>query len=189
VNSQAPGFFRTTYTGVNGVHHLEMCLNLKSDWVQGEEPTVLQKDGTEIPAITGLGAFFVPYVEIFETETLFGLTEIYAVDAETKERKFVFAYNLDLAGTGASVSVPFSQGTMTFKTTKGGIIRLTEMEGVFPVNQKFRAPYTGIADLLALSNHMVSSSCVIYGRDNSYAFAPIATTVKTSDPLRERGGL
>lgn len=188
-NSLAEGFIRQTYSGLSGIHHAVIPVNYAGVPVQGVEPDIVQKDGTEIPAITGFATFLTPYREIFETETLFGLAEAYAVDPDTEERNFLYSWNVAANGTSDNDSVELGIATMTFKTAKGGIIRLTAMESVFPVNQKFNAPYTGIADLLALSNYMVSNASIVIGRDNAYAFTPIATTVKTSDALRKRVGL
>ena len=188
-NSLSPGFARISYTGPTGLHHAIVPINLKDGWVQGEEPTIFQKDGTEVPAVTGIGTYITAYAGIFDDGTDFGLVEIYAVDDETEERTFIFAFNSTESGSNVLGAVQYALSTMSFKTTKGGLIRQSAMECVFPVNQKFYAPYTGIADLLAFANYVVSANSIVFGRDGSYAFAPIATTIKTSDALRERAGL
>ena len=185
-NSIAPGFARVTYTGVTTFHHAMFPINITADPVQGVEPTLIQRDATEIPAVTGIGDFMEVYRGLFDTDVLFGLCEIYAVEPDTGERTFLYAFDLGAAGTNVLPPVEFGQGTLTFKTTKGGTMRITVMESVFPVNQKLRAPYTGHADLIAFSNFVTGNQCVVWGRDNAYAFAPISITVKTSDVLLAR---
>jgi len=188
-NSLGNGFSRQTYQGVSGVHHAIFPLSLVAGWTAGSEPTLNNKGGSTQLAVTALTDFLTIWKALLGDDTVIGLNEIYAVDADTGEQSFVYGFNAGMVGSSAGDTVALSQITFSFKTQIGGLLKLVQMDSTFPVNQKHFAPFAAGAAVDDLVDYMVSDDAVIVGRDNEFAFAPIAFTVKTSDALREREGL
>lgn len=183
------GFIRQTYKGDSGVHHSIFPINFSGTPTPGTEPILSQKDGTTVSAITGYADFLSHWLKAFDADTLFGLAEAYAVDPETGEGTFIFGWDVADNGAAAGSSVTLAQATFTYKTIGGGLVKLVAMEGIFGVNQKLVAPFAVDSVAAELAAYMSSGDAIIIGRDNTYAFAPISLTVKTSDALRKRVGL
>jgi len=188
-NSLSEGFIRQTYIGLSGVHHAVFPINFDGTPVAGVEPSFTQKDGGTIAAEAGYAALLSVYLDMFDGDTLFGLVEVYAVDADTEERTFIYGWDANTLGTNANPSRALSMDTLTFKTIGGGVLRVTAMEGIYNANTKLRPPFVDGEPVDALADYVISDDSILIGRDNTYAFAPISLTVKTSDALRKRMGL
>jgi len=178
------GFARTTYVSLQGVHHNEINITFAAPPVSGVEPSLLKKDGTDATATTAIAPYFDEYVKFFDDDTNFGLVEFYKVDPDTGERTFIWGYNVNMQGAAVTSNVPLGMLTMTWKSTKGGTIRVVMMEGVTLVNQKLAPPYIAATPFADLSDYVVSGDSILVGRDDAFAFAAISAKSKTSDVLR-----
>jgi len=185
-NSQSEGFVRFTYVSTQGVHHGEININFSGVPDQGTEPTLVKKDTTTASATTALAGFFDEYVKFFDEDTNFGNVEIYAVNPDTEERSFIWSYNLNMQGAAVSSNVPLGMLTMTWRTGKGGILRVVMMEGVTIVNQNLAPPYIVDTPFSDLDLYMRSGDAVAIGRDDAYAFSAMSAKSKTSDVLRSK---
>lgn len=188
-NSLSEGFARITYTGLSGIHHQMLPVNFSGTPVAGVEPTFTTKIAGTVAAETAISDWLDVFRAAFNTATLFGLVEIYAVNPTTEERTFIYGFDASRAGSSGDPSVQYSMGTMTFKTIGGGLLKIVAMEPVLGVNTKLYPPFFlgGILD--DIQAFVVDGDSFIIGRDDDYSFAPISWTTKTSDALRKRVGL
>ena len=186
--SLAPGFARITYSGTLFPHHMTIPVNYSGTPTPGSEPTLVLKDSTTASgsdALYGLISVILPF---FDDATHFGLAEFHAVDADTGEDSFLWAYNIGLTGTGSGANVATGQTIVTFKTSIGSLYRLYMMEGLNAPNQHVLPPF-GDAILDDLAAFVVGDTSPIYGRKNAYPFVPVSYITKSNDKLRKQQGL
>jgi len=188
-NSLSEGFARITYTGLSGIHHQMLPVNFSGTPVAGTEPTFTTKSAGTVAAEAAIGDWLDVYRAAFNTATLFGLVEIYAVNPTTEERTFIYGFDASRAGASADPSIRYSMGTMTFKTIGGGLLKIVTMEAVLGVNTKIYPPFVAAGILDNIQAFVVDNDSFIIGRDDDYAFSPLSWTSKTSDALRKRVGL
>lgn len=188
-NSLGEGFVRLTYTGSSGIHHAVIPVNFEGTPVAGVEPTFTQKGAGTIEAEQAVADLMAVVTPFYDDTTLFGLAEVYSVNPATEERTFIYGWNVGLTGDGTLVEVPLTMATMSFKTVAGGVYKFVMMEQGFGANQKRYPPFDDSPAREALAAYIVGSTSWIVGRDNTYPFAPLSFTVKTSDALRKRVGL
>lgn len=188
VNSLSEGFIRLTYTGVTKPHHIIIPVNFEGTPTPGTNPDLTRKDGGIIDAEAGLDAFIDVYGNFFNTGVLFGLAEAYTVNAMTEERTFIYAWNANRHGDDGNPSQANVRATMTFKTLAGGRLNVTFMEPVVHYDVLEFPPYAALSRELLMSDYIVSNSSIVIGRDNTYAFTPIAYKGKVDDVLRKRAG-
>lgn len=188
-NSLGEGFVRITYTGETVVHHQMLPVNFDGDPVQGSEPDFTTKSGGSVGAIAAVSNFLAVWQPFFENTTIFGLTEVYAVDPDTEERSFIYGFDAGGIGVSGGGNVPLSMAVFTLKTSKGGVLKLYAMEGVLVPNNKLLPPYTPSGNEDDLFSFLCGASGWVVGRDDAYPFAPISITTKYSDALRESAGL
>jgi hypothetical protein len=189
MNSLAEGFARGTYNGSRAPHHLLLPLNYDGVQTPGVAPTVITKGGDSISAVVGFEAFLDVFRPHFNTARLFGLVEFYAVDPDTEERTFLYGYNSGTTGTSSDPDIALAMATLTLKTTAGGVLRITAMESISAVNLKIFPPFTDSGYIDDLADYLTGDDGIAVGRDNTYPFAPISFTTKTSDALRKQAGL
>src|SRR5258707_1782672 len=101
----APGFTRITYTGIGGIHHAIVPVNMDPDATPGLEPDFTLKDASLSPAGTAIEAYVDAWAELISSAQNIGLAEVYAVDSVTGEGTFVWGFNLGRAGANASPSL------------------------------------------------------------------------------------
>lgn len=187
--SLSPSFVRITYTGLLGVHHAIVPINIEDGWVAGVEPNLLTKDGSSVGAIEGVTGYVDAWKNGLAGSQLVGLAEVYAVDADTGEGTFVYGFDLATSGVGGGDGIRLAMATLSLKLINGRTAKITWMDSDFAVNVKVFPPYGGVSPVALMSAYAVSDASIIYGRGNSYPFAPISLTSKTSDASRTRAGL
>jgi len=185
----APGFFRTTYTGVGGIHHALVPVNLDPASVAGLEPDLIPKSGTPVGAVAAISSYINAWGGLLANTQNIGLVEIYKVNASTGEGTFLYGFDYGGAGAGSAPAIPLAMLTFTFKLVNGKVFRATVMEGIIAVNEKVFPPYSSPSAPHTFQEYVCGDDSVVYGRGNSYPFAPISITTKTSDSLRTREGL
>lgn len=183
INSLSEGFARITYAGGSVIHHQVLPINFSGVPEAGVEPNLTTKVGGTVGAIAGLGAYIDAVKAVFADDTIFGLCEIYAVDADDNERHFMYAFDLAEVGTGVGEIQLYKMLTMTWKTKVGGLLKLTFMEHRLANVSKTRSPYEALSDYALINTYMLSDDCIVIGRDNNYAFAPISASNRYSDAL------
>ena len=188
-NSLSEGFARVTYSGLNPPHHAMLPINFDGTPTPGVEPSLTQKDGTNIAASVGILAYLDVFQAMFNNDTLFGLVELYQVDPDTEERTFIYGFDAGVTGSSGAENVEFAALTLSFKTVFGGVLKVVAMEGVSVPNFKITAPFPSGSNLKAWSDYVVSDDSIIIGRDNAVPFAPIAASCKYNDALRAKAGL
>jgi hypothetical protein len=183
----APGYGKLTYSGTLFPHHLIMPINFDGTPTPGVEPDIVLKDASTISFSSAFAGFLTEFRPFFGSATNFGLVEVHAVDATTGEDTFIWGYNANVTGTGTGTNTPLSQLVQTFKLIGGGVYKLFAMEGLITVNNKTFPPYGGVPE--SMSDFITGAGSPVYGRDNTYPFAPISMTTKTNDALRKQHGL
>lgn len=188
-NSLSEGFIRQTYAWGNSVHHAIFPINFAGTPTPGSSPTLTTKSGGTVSFEDGLADLLAVYKRFFNATTIFGLAEIYAVNPTTQERTFIYGLNAALTGSDPSANVHLGMATMSFKTIAGGLLKMTFMEGVLPVNTAGRPPWVVDSREDAITDYLCGDDGIVVGRDDSYPFSSIAIHIKTSDALRKREGL
>lgn len=98
--------------------------------------------------------------------------ELWVCEADSFASDYVSSYDIALPGTSGGVYTPAGQWIYTFRTTEGGVMKVSIMEAVVTPGVSLTAPYTGSS--LALANFVIDSNAPWLGRDTSYPFANIA---------------
>jgi len=185
----SPGFARITYTGVTGIHHSMIPVNLQTGWVAGTEPNLIKKDATPDLA----GTLISDYVDVWRglllTSQNIGLCEVYAVNSVTGEGTFVWGFDLARAGALVGTAAPYRLMLMTWKLTNGRTGRTYILENSYAVDGVAYPPYGVGSPEEDLAAYLCGDDSIFYGRGNAYPFAPISYHTKTFDPLRSRAGL
>lgn len=187
--SLAPGFVRITYTGAGGLHHKILPVNLIDGWVAGTEPQFQQKDGTPVDATSGITDYVNAWRTLMAASQNIGLAEVYAVDADTGEGTFVWGFSLSTVGVQALSSIAKVGLQITFKLVGGGTYRDLTMEGPYAQDLNLRPPFIVDDPDDVLATYVTGDSSIVYGRDNTYPFAPLRFITKEYDALRKRTGL
>jgi hypothetical protein len=188
-NSLSEGFVRITYTGTAAPHHQIIPINFDGTPTPGTEPSFTTKGaGTKLASV-GIGEYLDAYLTYFNDDSQFGLVEVYAVDADTEERTFIWGMDANTTGTSPNARVPLEMVTLSFKTIGGGSLRIVGMETIVGVNTVLSTPFPDGSPAQIMSDYVTSSDSIVIGRDNTYAFAPLRQKSKTSDVLRKRAGL
>lgn len=187
--SLAPGFIRITYTGITGVHHSVVPVNLDPASTAGLEPDLITKDLTAVPAETAINAYVTQWRKALMATQAIGLCEVYAVDDVTGEGTFIYGFNLATAGAIGGTGAALRGVSLTWKLTNGKTGRTVILENNYPVDQQVLPPYGVGSPEEAISDFMISGESIFYGRGNAYPFAPIRLVTKTYDALRSRAGL
>jgi hypothetical protein len=185
----SPGFARTTYTGLSGVHHLILPINIDPAAVAGTQPDVTLKNGTTTPVEAVLNDFWEVAAEIMADDQHIGLCEVYKVNATTGEGTFLWGFDLDMVGASGGAGVEMGMMTLSFKLINGRTYKFVLLDTPAVPNQKVYPPFASGGSIEAMAAYAVAATSPIYGRGNAYPFAPIAWTTKTSDALRSREGL
>lgn len=188
-NSLAEGFVRITYSNPWGSHHQILPVNFVGTPTAGVMPSFTTKDDGTVTMLDGMADYLAEFRKWFNDDTVIGLVEAYAVNPTTEERTFIWGYDAGLFGADGGANVQYGMCTLSFKTIAGGVLKLVFMESVKPVNTKVFAPFTVDSVQEDMAAFITGDESFIIGRDNAYAFAAIAQTVKTSDALRKRAGL
>ena len=128
---------------------------------------------------------------LHDDETTFERVELWHYPVEQSfESNFVSTYQPTVdTGTSTFPAVAASQQILTFRTTEGGIMKVSVMEGV--VGPGRRTTYAAaITEVKALFDFVLSGGsgyeAVFLGRDTSYPFAPIAFFPGQNEALFKR---
>lgn len=186
--SLAPGFARVTYSGVRFPHHMTIPVKYSGTPVPGTEPTLANKGGSTTAGLAAMLTFFTTLQPLFKTTVKFGLVEFHTIDPTTGLDTFIWAGDINLAGTDTGTQQAMEQSVFTFKTVGGTLYRLYLMETNENPNLKIYPPFTSAIDN-DIVDYVTGAASVIYGRGNFFPFAVISKVTKTNDKLRKQAGL
>lgn len=184
----APGFIRLTYSGTRLPHHQIIPINFAATPTPGVSPEILTSDGTAIDwEVATLNYVDNVLAEQFDSTTNFGAGDIYAVDAVTGERTFIYTASFPEVGTNAAPNVPFSEGVWVFKSAVGKPVKVYTMESVYAPGSRNvgSVPADGRQIMV---DYILSDENIFYGRTNAYPLAFMTFTSKINDVLRRNGG-
>jgi len=183
----APGFLRITYSGAILPHHMVIPVLPDVPPVPGAEPSFNTSSDSSKSMTDALGDIMDALEGSFADSTTFGLAEFYAVDPTSGVREFVYAIDINRAGTSTDPQIALVRATMQFKTSAGYPLKITMMEGVYEPNARNvgRVP---VGPRQVLKEYVLSGDNVWYGRHNAYPLAFVSFTSKTDDKLRKLGG-
>jgi hypothetical protein len=185
----APAFVDISYTGLSGLHHKQIPVNIVSGWTAGTEPQFTTKGGTTGDAGDLIDNLVDVWRGLLAESQNIGLAQVIAVNSTTGEGTFVWGYNVGQVGAHGGDGVELGMATLSLKLVNGRIGRDVTMEGWFGVNSKLFPPFVPASELALWSGYLTSDASIFYGRGNAYPFAPISLTTKSSDALRVREGL
>lgn len=183
----SPGFVKWNYSGT-GLPHFEIIpINFASPPTPGVLPDLLTSSGATKGFDVFMGEWYNAISDSYAPDTLFGIAEIYKVDATTGIRTFLYALDSDSPGTSSDPQQALVMATWSFKTIGGGILKVTAMEGVYAENARNvgRVPPGPRQTVI---DYIVSGDNCFYGRDNSYPLAFKTFTSKINDKLRKAEG-
>lgn len=184
----APGFIRVTYSGTRLPHHQVIPINFAGTPTPGVSPEILPTSGSAIDWQVALLDFIDnTMAEQFASTTNFGIADIYAVNATTGVRQFIYTMTLDEIGTNVAVNVPFSEGVFVFKSSVGKPIKVYVMEAVYGPGSRNVGSVPADARQIMV-DYITGPTNIFYGRTNAYPLAFATFTSKTNDVLRRNGG-
>jgi len=184
----APGFVRLRYSGVTQPHNMAIPVKFASTPTPGVEPTLLSADDTEILFSTAIAQVVgVALSGSFAPATAFAFADIYAVDAVTGIRTFIYSKFLGAVGASTDPNVALVEGIFVFKTTVGKPLKVYIMEGVYNPDERSigTVPADGRQDLV---DYIVSGDNIFYGRTDAWPLVFVSFTSKVNDALRRREG-
>lgn len=111
--------------------------------------------------------------------------ELWEIDPLSFDGHFVSTLAQGVAGTSGSATVAAGQAIMTFRTTGGGVMKLSFMETVHIVGSKDTPPYAN-APYEAIANFIIGGGNGFLGRDTSGPFASIALFPGQNEALFKR---
>lgn len=189
INSLYPGFVVIYYTANNHSHKMTLPVVPQTiPMVPGTNPNLMLNDGTTALWTTAVGAFVDHLLPLYPNTCSFNRAEIYGLSSYTGDPFYVSGSSLvGDVGTAAVGLVAYSQAVFSFRTNQGGILKLYLMEQTLAPNQIMPAPaFGGVADVVAIVNHVVGIDNFIMGRDGGEPMTCIRVTTKTNDALRKR---
>lgn len=184
----APGFIRLTYAGTRNPHHQVIPINFADEPTPGVSPTLLPTGGVPVDWETALNQYIATaLVTNLATGVKVGAADIYAVDATTGVRTFIYASNSGDLGENVNLEQPFTEAVWVFKSTVGKPVKVYIMESVYAADQRNvgSVPADARQDML---DYVLSPDNIFYGRTNAYPLAFLSFTTKINDVLRRNGG-
>lgn len=185
-NSLYPGFLKLYYTTVYGAHIATLPVDPRLDsgvWKLADRTETLY---TIAAAMT---TFLNAFKQCFHTGVVFDYVETWSKASATADPVYRQTDNLNVAGTNAGASVQACQMTWSFRTSAGGNGKLVALDVSSGANLRLIPPSYGFAAFLAVANYLLSSACVIMGRDTSYPVSVPKVLTKTNDALRKKYNL
>lgn len=184
----APGFIRFAYEGTRIPHHQVIPIKFATPPTPGVEPQLERSGGTPVDFSIGfLGYLTNAFRPQLPTTMSIGTADVYAVDAITGVRQFIYTINAGVLGTSVETQVPFTQAVWVFKSTVGKPIKVYVMESVYApdVRNVGVVPADARQDMI---DYVLSADNIIHGQTDAFPLAFMTFTTKINDVLRRNGG-
>ena len=185
VNDLAPGYIKVFYNAASRPHIATLPVIWDGDPDVGVEPSVIQNNTLSALVSVAVDEYCDAIRTIFHSTVTWTGYECYkkAVGADPT---FVFADDLALAGSSASVVNTDSQATLVFRTTEGGLMKIYLMEHSAANNARIPLKSTAPAPWNTMFTYFTGALGFVVGRDGGRAIAGTYVTTKTNDALRKR---
>jgi hypothetical protein len=185
-NDLAPGWVQLNYVSNGHLHKAILPTSFSLTPTSGVEPTLNTRNGTGTLAGTCVTAYVGKLLAFFNTADLFTSYEVYHKPTPSSPPAFIWADNLNTAGTASTADTPANEGVFTFKTTTAGGLRLYLMENILGTNHKTPLPGTAGSPGALLTDYILGPSDWIIGRNNQFPMAGLWLTTKLNDSLRRK---
>ena len=148
-------------------------------------PNIINTGSNIVTAGTGVNAYVTALKAFLHTSSSYTGWEAW-IKEPGEDATFLYGEDISIVGTSASAIVPYSQITVTFRSTAGGIGKCVIMEGTQAVNQRIPARITAAAPVGALVTFLLGDTNPRRTRDNGIYTSGIFYTTKTNDALRKK---
>lgn len=189
VNSLYPAFVRFYYavSGRQHVHQVPVGFSPGSV-TPGADPTTvaLISPGGAVTFDDFCATYVAWIAALYNTAaTSFSRAELWEVASPGADPTFVSVEYLGTTGSSASAVNPYSQLTISFRTSAGGILKIVLLDQVQAANVRDDFPVANVA-VGAIASYILSTASPIIGRDNGRPVAGIRFLTKTNDVIRKR---
>lgn len=166
-------FYQTTYGTVPLDHMQELNFDVASPPTPGDifANIICNLTGGGTANMAAVTASWVSILDnLFHTASAFDHAEIWKYEAGTFEASFVSTYTVGTNGLSSSATPPAGQAIYTFRTTEGGIMKVSLMEASIP--QDFPKAYAALsADEKAVVDAVTDGTFPWLARDTSRPFS------------------
>lgn len=169
-------FYSVTVGTVALTHKHQVNLDLVTDPGPGEEFDQYEaatNGAFPVQLDTGVDAYVTLLRAFWSGGCTIQYAELWKYTPDTFDASFHSVYDISLAGTSVVSNLAAAELIGVFRTSEGGVMKLT-FEDVFePQGNVIKAPYTGKGYLLDMANWVTSSDGFLLGRDTSKIFADV----------------
>lgn len=165
--------YDSTPTGFSTLAHvLQLNVALQSDPAPGTAfdsiTAITSGAGTRALdlAVDDLVSLIQPF---YHTSSNISTAELWKYEPNSFEASFVSSYDISVNGTSGVVGRAASQVIFTFRSTEGGIMKMSFAETGFAAGSTDFPPFAQ-ASWTALANHIIGTTNVWLARDTSYPF-------------------
>lgn len=188
VNFPGPAVADITYSYSGITHHQQLNFTYPGELTAGmdlADVDVTTRSGSYVPVLTAVTAWITLIKSLYNTGVKFDSVTVWKYTAGTYDRLFINSAVLDIDGTSASAAQLAAQYIYTFRTTLGGVMKLSFMETVAaPGASASRAAATG--NVLAIFQFVEGLTNWVVARDNGFPIAGIASHPGQNEALFKR---
>lgn len=176
------------YEGTRNPHHQIIKIKFSGTPVPGEDPLLETKGGGTMLFSEAIAAWqAVGWGANMATGVRAGASDIYAVDATTGVRTFIYTVGSIVEGDNINPTIPFTEAVWVFKTTAGKPLKVYLMESVYDADQRNvgSVPADARQEII---DYILSDDNIFYGQTDAWPLAFQTFTTKINDVLRRNGG-
>jgi len=170
-------FYTTNEPAIIAAHQLRLSCNMSIEGLPGEpfsDWIPIQKNGSAVTTLAGhVDALVTAIRAAFHTSADFERAELWEYAPGTFDAVFRSAYDVNVAGSSATVTANFAQTIWTFRTTGGGIAKLDLRGTIYPASARASFP-TSNATADAIHAYMLAPERIWIGRDGGYVLAGVS---------------
>lgn len=164
--SQPAGFQEITHRHTFDVN----VESIPEPGVPFDEIIVTRASGATTDLETVINEYVALLLPLFANTQTITLAELWYIPEGTTNAQFISAMPIAEVGTSGNDENPAYQGTLTFRSVGGGVMRLQYME--LPLASNLREPYpTGNAVLNNIFAYVIGLQSPFLARDNTRPFA------------------
>jgi hypothetical protein len=186
INYPGPYEVRIFYTVTSFVHVQKLNVRLETDPTPGDDFSTinaLRRDDAPYALDSEVDDWVVLMKAIYNTvSTTIDYAELWKYTPGTFDASFVSTYPIAVAGTSGTTTNAAGQYIITFRTTEGGIMKLSFMESIMALAARDTLPL-GNAGADAIADAVVAGTSPWLARDTSYPFSCIAAYAGQNEAL------
>lgn len=184
-NSLAPSFVKVFYSVGARNHIATLPCRIDGTPTPGVEPEFIQNNGLLTPAATAVDEYCDAIRVIFHNTAIWTGFEVWAYDG-SEDPIFIYADDLNLAGTNATTPNVDGMATLTFRTSNGGIGKIVLMEHSAADDARIPLRASSPAPWNTMYSYFTGALGWVIGRDDGEYIGGIFVTTKTNDALRRK---